>query len=84
MFNEFMVNENLRIKQAVLRAKECGRPVRMVDLGSSLWPDAPEVSQKINISNLANGRTGRIKPEWVRVICEVCGCSADFLFGIEK
>ena len=39
--------------------------------------------QQVNMTNLCNGTTKRIVPEWVVIICEMCGCSANYLFGLE-
>ena len=44
---------------------------------------ASESAQQVNMTNLCNGTTKRILPEWVLIICEMCGCSADYLFGLE-
>lgn len=70
----------IRINEAMKFAKDCGRKVTKKELGALLWPDVPEVNQTINISNLANGRVERIKPEWVTIICAYTGVTPNFLF----
>ena len=75
---------NLRITEALALAKNSGRKVLKKDLATILFPDCPAETQAVNMSNLCTGRTKRIKPEWVVVICKMCGCTADFLFGLEK
>lgn len=74
----------IRIEQAIARAKEQGKPVLKKDLAAKLWPDSSEAAQQVNMTNLCNGRRDAVKPEWVSIICETCGCSADFLFGLKN
>lgn len=74
----------LRITEALSLAKNSGRKVLKKELAAILFPDCPAESQTVNMSNLCTGRTKRIKPEWVVVICKMCGCTADFLFGLDK
>lgn len=66
---------------ALVRAKEAGRPIMKKELAAKLWPDVNEVAQQVNMTNLCSGRRQSVKPEWVLIICDMCGCSADFLFG---
>lgn len=70
----------IRINEAMQFAKDCGRKVTKKELGALLWPDVPEVNQIINMSNLANGRVERIKPEWVTIVCAYTGVTPNFLF----
>lgn len=72
----------IRIEQALARAKEQGKKVRKKDLSEKLWPDSAPVAQQVNMTGLCSGKTSRIKPEWVKIICEMTGCTADFLLGI--
>lgn len=71
---------NVRINEAMQFAKDCGKKVSKKELGSLLWPDAPQVNQQINMSNLCSGRVERIRPEWVQIICEYTGTTPNFLF----
>lgn len=72
----------MRIEQAIARAKEQGKKVLKKDLAAKLWPDSIPAAQQVNMTALCNGATARIAPEWVNIICEMTGCSADFLFGL--
>ena len=72
----------MRIEQALARAKEQGKKVLKKDLAAKLWPDSAPAAQQVNMTGLCNGSTARINPEWVNIICEMTGCTADFLFGI--
>lgn len=72
----------LRIEEAIARAKANGTKVLKKDIAAKLWPDSVESAQQVNMTKLCNGRTASIKPEWVVVVCEMTGCTADFLFGL--
>lgn len=72
----------LRIEAAIARAKENGKKVLKKDIAAKLWPDSVESAQQVNMTKLCSGRTASIKPEWVVVVCEMTGCTLDFLFGL--
>lgn len=74
----------MRIEQAIARAKEQGNKVLKKEIAARLWPDSDAAAQQVNMTALCNGRTARIAPDWVNIICEMTGCSADFLFGISN
>lgn len=74
----------MRIEQAIARAKEKGNKVLKKDIAARLWPDSTPVAQQVNMTALCNGETARIVPEWVNIICEMTGCTADFLLGISN
>ena len=74
----------IRIEQAIARAKEQGKKVLKKDIAAALWPDAAVENQRIKMSLLCTGKTTRIEPGWVKVICEMTGVSADFLLGISN
>lgn len=72
----------LRIEEAIARAKRNGNKVLKKDIAARLWPDSSESAQQVNMTGLCNGSTARVAPEWVRIICEMTGCTADFLLGL--
>lgn len=74
----------LRIEAAIARAKENGKKVLKKDIAAKLWPDSVESAQQVNMTKLCSGRTASIKPEWVVVVCEMTGCTSDFLFGLKN
>lgn len=74
----------LRIEMAIARAKEQGRVVQKKEIAAKLWEDSTPAAQQVNMSALCQGRTARIAPEWVLIICSMTGCSADFLFGLSN
>lgn len=73
----------IRIEQAIARAKDEGRKVLKKDIAARLWPDSAPGAQMVNMTGLCNGRTTRLDPEWVKIICEMTGCTPGFLLGIE-
>lgn len=74
----------LRIEEAIARAKGNGSRVRKKDIAAKLWPNSVESAQQVNMTKLLNGATQRILPEWIVTICQMCGCSADYLLGMEQ
>lgn len=74
----------IRIEEAMARAKMNGQKVTKKGIAALLWPDSSEAAQQVNMTKLCTGTTARISPDWVGIICEVCGCSADFLFGLSN
>lgn len=73
----------LRIKEAITAAKTAGRKITKKQLAQRIWPDSSVHVAQINMSNLCMGRTKYVPPQWIKIICEECGCSADFLLGID-
>jgi len=73
-----------RINEAIARACDKGGVLTKTELAAKLWPDANKRIQQVNMTNLCTRKTKRIAPEWVAIICQECGCTADFLFGLDK
>lgn len=73
----------IRITEAIMMAKDNGKKVLKKEMAARLFPGIPESSQQVNFANLTSGRRKSILPEWVPIICEMCGCTADFLFGLK-
>ena len=74
----------IRIEQAIARAKDAGIKVRKKDIAARLWPDTNPAGQVVNMTGLCNGSRERVHPEWIRIICEMTGVSADFLLVISN
>lgn len=74
----------MRIEQAIARAKEQGKKVFKKDLAAQFWPNSSPAAQQVNMTALCAGKTAKISPDWVKIICETCGCTADFLFGLSN
>lgn len=74
----------MRIEQAIARAKEQGKKVLKKDVAAKMWPDSTPAAQQVNMTALCNGKTNKINPDWVNIICEMTGCTADFLFGLSN
>lgn len=74
----------LRINEALARANTQGKKVFKKDISEKLWPDSTAIAQQVNMTNLCCGKTQKINPDWVRIICEMLDCTADFLFGLSN
>lgn len=73
----------LRVNEAIARSEMNGKKVLKKDIAARIFEGASESAQQVNMTNLCNGTTKRVAPEWVAIICEMCGCTANFLFGME-
>ena len=73
----------LKVNEAIARSEANGKKVLKKDIAARLFPGVAESAQQVNMTNLCNGTTKRIVPEWVVVLCEMLDCTADFLFGLE-
>lgn len=73
----------LKINEAIARSEANGKKVLKKDIAARLFEGASESAQQVNMTNLCNGKTKRIIPEWVVIICEMLDCTADYLFGME-
>lgn len=74
----------LRINEAIARANRNGANIKKKDIAARLFDGVGEKAQQVNMTSLCNGTTKRVKPEHILIICEMCNCSADYLFGLEK
>lgn len=73
----------LRVNEAIARAQTNGKKVKKKDIAAELWKGSTETAQQVNMTNLCNGSTKQIRPEWVLTICEMCGCTPNYLFGYD-
>jgi hypothetical protein len=71
-----------RLDEAIARAKTGGNKDVKQQLAQALWPELGYAGRTVNINNLCSGKTKRIDPKWVPIVCSLCGVSADWLFGI--
>lgn len=74
----------LRINEAIARAESNGKKVFKKDLAARIWANSKPETQMVNMTNLATGVTKKVNPEWIKIICEELGCTADFLFGLSN
>lgn len=74
----------LKIKEALAFATANGKKINKGELAARLFPEASKACQYQKLQHLIAGRTQRVKPETVVILCRECGVSADYLFGIEK
>lgn len=75
---------NLRVNEAIARAQTNGKKVFKKDVAARLWADSTESSQQVNMTNLCNGTTKKISPDWVDVLCEMLDCTPNYLFGFDE
>jgi len=73
----------LQLKEAIARSESNGKKVLKKDIAARLWEGSNEQAQQVNMTNLVNGTTKKISPDWVIVLCSMLGCSADYLFGLK-
>lgn len=73
----------LRVNEAIARAQTNNIKIFKKDIAAKLWESSNESAQQVNMTNLCNGTTKQIRPEWVGIICEVCNCTPNYLFGYE-
>lgn len=71
----------LRLNEVIAQTKINGKRVLKKDIAARLFPGVSEHTQKVNFTNLVKGKTKRITPEWVGIICEMCECTPNELFG---
>lgn len=74
----------IKINEALQFSKKNGKEIQKKDLAKKLWPDSAPLTQEVNMSNLISGKTKTIKPEWIEIICEETGVSANELLGIKQ
>lgn len=72
----------IRLEEALARARHNGRTNVKDELMEALWPGQVRASQLVNFNNLLSGRTKRVDVDSIRIICTLCGVSADWLFGL--
>lgn len=73
----------LRVNEAIARSEANGKKILKKDIAARIFEGASESAQQVNMTNLCNGTTKRIVPEWVVILCEMLDCTADYLFGME-
>lgn len=73
----------LRVNEAIARAQTAGIKVNKKEVAARLWVGRTAVAQQCNMTNLCNGKTKQIRPEWILVICEMCNCTPNYLLGYE-
>lgn len=73
-----------RIEEAIARAKTKGVKVMKKEIAARLWPDSTESAQQVSMTKLCTGKKTAVRPEWVVIICEMCDCTADYLFGLSN
>lgn len=73
-------NKRLRIDEAMIRSGKNWEQLRK-ELSKRLYPDSSAAAQQVNFCSLRAGRVERFTPEMIAIICDMCGCTPNFLFG---
>lgn len=73
----------LKVNEAIALSAANGKKVLKKDIATRLFPGVSTTTQQVNMTSLCNGKTKRILPEWVIVICEMCDCTPNYLFGYD-
>ena len=73
-----------RLKEAIAKAEANGLKVKKIDLAEKIWPGRNKQTLQVNMTNLCNGSTQRINPDWVDIICRELKTDPNFLFGYES
>lgn len=74
----------LRINEAILRSEMNGKKVFKKDIAARIFPGVSVAAQQVNFTNLCQGKTKRVAPEWVLIICEMCDCTPNYLFNFKE
>lgn len=72
----------IKLNEAIALSVSKGKKVKKRELAAKIWPNSNSSSQVVNMTNLCNGTTKRIEPDWIVIICRELECTSDFLFGI--
>lgn len=71
----------LRVNEAIARAKTQGKKINKKDVAAEIWKGRAASAQQVNMTALCNGSKKQIRPEWVMIICRMCDCTPNYLFG---
>lgn len=71
----------LKIEEAIAMARVNGQKIMKTDIAARIWPNNVLSAQRVNMTRLCTGETASVKPEWINIICDMTGCTADFLLG---
>lgn len=80
---KYKIMANLKINEAIAFATMNGKKINKTAIAARLWPDSTPLTRRQNMTNLCTGKTDKINPRWVDVICEMTGCDANFLFNVK-
>lgn len=72
-----------RINEAVALTTVRGKRVKKKDIAAKLFPDSVESTANQNMVNICSGNKKSLSAQQINIICDMCGCSADFLLGRE-
>lgn len=74
----------IKINEAIAFATMNGKKITKTAIAARIWPTSAPLTRRANMTNLCTGKTDKINPEWISIICEMTGCDANFLFDIKN
>lgn len=81
------MDDKIRIEEAIgYKILISGQDYNTVvnNLKRSIWPDRNERTRNTYYNRLKKGHKKHLNYREVNIICDICGCDANLLFGIEK
>lgn len=74
----------LKINEAIAAAQLQGKVVKKKDLAKKFFPKSTDQSRSTLMTKVCSGKTTRIDPEWIVILCQECGVTANFVLGMEE
>lgn len=74
---------NLKINEAIAFATMNGKKINKTEIAARLWPKSSLLTRRQNMTNLCSGNTCKVNPKWIKIICKMTGCDANFLFNVK-
>lgn len=74
----------LRINEAIAAAKLRGKDVKKKELAKKFFPNSTEQSRITLMTKVCSGKLARVAPEWIGIVADECGVSAEFVLGREE
>lgn len=81
---KFKIMAKLKIDEAIAFARLNGKKLTKTNIAARIWPESSPLSRRQNMTNLCTGKTDKVNPKWVEIICEMTGCDANFLLNIKS
>ena len=76
-----MARTDFRIFEAITHAQDKGIEVTKQSLAVKFYPDSSPATAIRNFNKLYSGKTRKIEPWMVHLLCETCKVDANFLFN---
>lgn len=77
------MENRIRIREAVEHAKSQGIKVNKKDLAGKVFPMTTEASAYVRLNNYERGKSGKMNPRQIHVLCKELRVDPNFLFGMK-